>query len=113
MHLEPSSGTPRDVGRAIVDLMFIDGRTGRIPIVGVTGVNWNVKLMALKFLDASGFGTDSGAIAGTAFDPVGDVIPGVTVRIVNTGTNQTTTMKTNLDIVKQGYADFMQGNIPA
>ena len=34
MHLEPSSGTPRPVGEAIVDMMFPDGETGRIPIVG-------------------------------------------------------------------------------
>jgi cyanophycin synthetase len=39
MHLEPSSGTPRQVGEAIVDLLFADGATGRIPIVAVTGVN--------------------------------------------------------------------------
>lgn len=29
---------------------------------GVTGVNWNVKIMALKFLDASGYGSDSNAV---------------------------------------------------
>ena len=29
---------------------------------GVTGVNWNARLLACKFLDASGFGTDAGAI---------------------------------------------------
>jgi cyanophycin synthetase len=39
MHLAPSSGNPRPVGEAIVDMMFGEGRTGRIPIVAVTGVN--------------------------------------------------------------------------
>jgi cyanophycin synthetase len=39
MHLEPSSGTPRNVGEAIVDLLFRPGETGRIPLVAVTGVN--------------------------------------------------------------------------
>jgi cyanophycin synthetase len=39
MHVEPSCGDPRPVGEAIIDLMFPDGRDGRIPIVGVTGVN--------------------------------------------------------------------------
>jgi cyanophycin synthetase len=39
MHLEPSSGTPRNVGEAIVDLLFPPGETGRIPVVAVTGVN--------------------------------------------------------------------------
>ena len=39
MHLSPSTGTPRDVGAAIIDLMFAEGETGRIPTVAVTGVN--------------------------------------------------------------------------
>lgn len=39
MHLHPSSGSPRNVGDAIVSLMFGEGDTGRIPIVAVTGVN--------------------------------------------------------------------------
>lgn len=39
MHLQPSSGTPRPVGEAIVDLLFPEQRTGRIPIIAVTGVN--------------------------------------------------------------------------
>jgi cyanophycin synthetase len=39
MHLAPSSGTPRPVGEAIVDHLFLTGDTGRIPLVAVTGVN--------------------------------------------------------------------------
>jgi cyanophycin synthetase len=39
MHLEPSEGQPRPVGEAIVDLLFPGGKTGRIPIVNVTGTN--------------------------------------------------------------------------
>ncbi len=39
MHLDPSEGTPRHVGRAIVDLLFPPGETGRIPLVTVTGTN--------------------------------------------------------------------------
>jgi cyanophycin synthetase len=39
MHLQPSSGRPRQVGEAIVDSLFPEGETGRIPIVAVTGVN--------------------------------------------------------------------------
>ena len=39
MHLSPSKGTPRPVGRAIVDMMFPEHTYGRIPIVAVTGVN--------------------------------------------------------------------------
>jgi cyanophycin synthetase len=39
MHLEPSSGTPRQVGEAIIDMMFPPGDMGRIPVVAVSGVN--------------------------------------------------------------------------
>ncbi len=39
MHLEPSHGQPRQVGASIVDMIFPSGSDGRIPIVGVTGVN--------------------------------------------------------------------------
>jgi cyanophycin synthetase len=39
MHLRPSHGSPRPVGRAIVDMMFPEMQGGRIPIVAVTGVN--------------------------------------------------------------------------
>lgn len=39
MHLEPSSGVARRVGEAIVDSMFADGETGRIPVVAISGTN--------------------------------------------------------------------------
>jgi cyanophycin synthetase len=39
MHLQPSAGTPRPVGEAIIDHLFPEGQTARIPIVAVTGVN--------------------------------------------------------------------------
>ena len=39
MHLSPSKGTPKPVGREIVDMMFPETHNGRIPIVAVTGVN--------------------------------------------------------------------------
>ncbi len=37
MHLKPADGEPRPVGRAIVDSLFPQGESGRIPLVGVTG----------------------------------------------------------------------------
>ncbi|MDQ3232935.1 MAG: cyanophycin synthetase, partial [Pseudobdellovibrionaceae bacterium] len=39
MHLYPSEGQPRDVGKAIVDMLFPDDHQGRIPIIAVTGTN--------------------------------------------------------------------------
>ncbi|MES1173446.1 MAG: cyanophycin synthetase [Myxococcales bacterium] len=39
MHLEPSSGVGRPVGKAIIDSMFAAGEDARIPVVAVTGTN--------------------------------------------------------------------------
>jgi hypothetical protein len=39
MHHHPSEGKPRDVGAAIIDMLYPPGTTGRIPIIAVTGTN--------------------------------------------------------------------------
>jgi cyanophycin synthetase len=39
MHIEPSSGSPRPVGEAVIDGMFAPGENGRIPIAAITGTN--------------------------------------------------------------------------
>ena len=39
MHLSPSFGKGRDVGKAVIDSMYPDGGNGRIPVVAVTGTN--------------------------------------------------------------------------
>lgn len=39
MHLDPSYGPARDVGKAIIGNMFKPGDEGRIPLVSVTGTN--------------------------------------------------------------------------
>lgn len=39
MHLEPSSGLPRPVGQAIIEMMFPDEQSGRIPLAGIAGTN--------------------------------------------------------------------------
>lgn len=39
MHLYPSEGEPRPVGKAVIDTMFAAECNGRIPVVAVTGVN--------------------------------------------------------------------------
>ncbi|MGB9109241.1 MAG: cyanophycin synthetase, partial [Telluria sp.] len=43
-HIKPATGTPREVGKAIVEHLFADaastdGASGRIPLVGVTGAH--------------------------------------------------------------------------
>jgi cyanophycin synthetase len=39
MHIEPSHGTPRPVGEAMINSIFPHKENGRIPIVAVTGTN--------------------------------------------------------------------------
>lgn len=49
MHLRPATGEVRPVGEAIIDMMFPEGKNGRIPVIGVTGTHGKtttVKLLA-------------------------------------------------------------------
>ena len=39
MHLDPSYGKGRDVGKVVIDTMFPPGENGRIPVVAVAGTN--------------------------------------------------------------------------
>jgi cyanophycin synthetase len=39
MHLSPSAGAPRDVGSAIIEMLYPAGSNGRIPIIATTGTN--------------------------------------------------------------------------
>jgi cyanophycin synthetase len=39
MHLAPSGGTPRDVARPVIDMLYPRGSTSLIPVLGVTGTN--------------------------------------------------------------------------
>ncbi|MGH9768803.1 MAG: cyanophycin synthetase [Blastocatellia bacterium] len=39
MHVSPSEGRSRDVGAMIIDMLYPEGATGRIPIISITGTN--------------------------------------------------------------------------
>jgi cyanophycin synthetase len=39
MHTHPSEGTPRDVGGAIIEMLYPNGRDARIPLISITGTN--------------------------------------------------------------------------
>jgi len=39
MHLQPSYGKGRDVGKAIMSMLYAPGDDGRIPVIAVTGTN--------------------------------------------------------------------------
>ncbi|MCL8208350.1 MAG: cyanophycin synthetase [Actinomycetia bacterium] len=59
MHLYPDEGAPRDAGAAIVEHLFPPGRTGRIPVVAVTGTNGKttVTRMIARVFEAMGWRT--------------------------------------------------------
>ncbi len=39
MHLAPSKGVPRNVASPVIDMLFPEGKSSRIPIIAVTGTN--------------------------------------------------------------------------
>jgi cyanophycin synthetase len=39
MHLQPSEGTPRNVARNVIDMLFPRGTPSRVPILAITGTN--------------------------------------------------------------------------
>lgn len=39
MHLQPSEGTPRNVARPVIEMLFPEPKPSRIPIVSITGTN--------------------------------------------------------------------------
>ncbi|HEX5363524.1 MAG TPA: cyanophycin synthetase [Gallionella sp.] len=47
MHLKPSNGGPRPVGSAIVEHLFPNHETGRIPVVGITGTSGTTSVARL------------------------------------------------------------------
>lgn len=66
MHLYPSEGTPRNVAKDIVDLLFPDG-AGQFPIVSVTGTNGKTTVVRLiqEGLMAAGYPTGMTSTGGT------------------------------------------------
>jgi cyanophycin synthetase len=39
MHAFPSEGKPRDIGGAIIEMLYPNGQNGRVPIITITGTN--------------------------------------------------------------------------
>lgn len=56
MHHHPSKGTPRDVGKAIIDYLFEDRKDAAIPIISITGTNGKTTTtrMVSHFLEKEG-----------------------------------------------------------
>lgn len=56
MHLKPAEGQPRPVGKAIVDSLFAENESGRIPVVGISGSHGKTQVarMLAKLIHLSG-----------------------------------------------------------
>src|SRR5262249_11032349 len=56
MHLSPSQGIGRNVGDAIIDMLYPAGESGRIPIISITGTNGKTTITRLiaKMLSTTG-----------------------------------------------------------
>jgi cyanophycin synthetase len=78
MHLEPSEGTPRNVAKPIVDMLFPEYRNPRIPIIAITGTNGKTtttRLIASIMKNAgfnTGFTTTDGIYIGDELIETGD-----------------------------------------
>jgi cyanophycin synthetase len=70
MHLAPSGGEPRDVGGAVIDMLYPKGSRARIPVVAITGTNGKsttVRMLA-HILQRSGRRTGMTTTSGVYLD---------------------------------------------
>ncbi|BAZ26578.1 cyanophycin synthetase [Kalymmatonema gypsitolerans NIES-4073] len=78
MHVAPSQGIPRNVGGAVMDMLFPSDKTSRIPILAVTGTNGKTtttRLLAHIFKQTNkvvGYTTTDGTYIGDYLVEVGD-----------------------------------------
>ncbi len=70
MHLKPASGKPRPVGRAIVDSLFAQNESGRIPLVGICGTHGMARVarVVARLLKLAGFYVGRASSEGLSFD---------------------------------------------
>ena len=74
--------------------------------LGVVGVNWNVKVMGLKFLDSTGSGTTANAISALDW-AVNAKIAGVNIRITSNSWGGGGFSQALLDEINKSYANGM------
>lgn len=70
MHLKPAAGKARPVGRAIVDNLFPEAATGRIPVIGVCGTHGKAEVARIvtRLLKLSGRYVGLASSEGLFFD---------------------------------------------
>jgi cyanophycin synthetase len=79
MHTHPSEGTPRNVGAAVIDMLYPPGSSATIPVIAITGTNGKTtttRLTAHLFRHtgrAVGFTTTDGVYLGNRLVMEGDM----------------------------------------
>jgi cyanophycin synthetase len=70
MHLKPASGKSRPVGRAIVDSLFSETESGRIPVVGICGSHGKAQVARIvaRLLKLAGYHVGLASKDGLSFD---------------------------------------------
>ncbi len=79
MHCFPADGKPRDVGGAIIEMLYPNGQTGRIPIISITGTNGKTTVTRMISLILAGENLSVGMTTSTGIYLNGELLtPGDT-----------------------------------
>jgi thermitase len=72
--------------------------------IGIAGVNWNVKIMPLKFMDAEGTGTTKDAVEAINY-VIDRKRAGVNVRIISASWGSTAKSRAMEDVIRKAYEE--------
>ena len=72
--------------------------------IGIAGVNWNVKIMPLKFMDAEGTGTTKDAIEAINY-VIDRKRAGVNVRVISASWGSTAKSRALEDVIRKAYEE--------
>jgi len=97
------TGDPMDDnghGTHCAGIIGAEGNNG----IGIAGVNWNVKIMPLKFTDSDGTGTTKGAIEAINY-VINRKRAGVNVRIISASWGSTEKSRALEDVIRKAYEE--------
>lgn len=101
-----NSGDPMDDnghGTHCAGIIGAEGGNG----IGISGVNWHVKIMPLKFMNKNGFGTTKDAIEAINY-VINRKRAGVNVRVISASWGSTVRSRALEDVIKKAYeADIL------
>lgn len=101
LNLVDGDGNPMDSnghGTHCAGIIGAEGGNG----IGIAGVNWNVKIMPLRFMDGDGAGTTSDAIEAINY-VINRRRAGVNVRIISASWGSNTRSRALEDVIRKAY----------